>query len=123
MVTDNNALADFVTVPAWIADGMANWIDQTEPTDGDADSIGCGMAMISYLLHRGCTLSQIAISMVTMGDNGTFAQLYSVLMGPTNPSNTAWPTLSAAIKALPTPPTTDDPFGQMASALRPHKHV
>jgi hypothetical protein len=117
----NDALADFATCPTWIADGMQNFIDHTDQTDTNPDSIGCGMAMISYLIHRGATLDQIAPAMVKLGDSGTFAQLYQALnMGP---STTAWPTLQSAIKALPNV-TTDDPFGVAGFAMtHGHPHI
>jgi len=39
-VVGNNALADFATAPQWACDGMLDWVDKTEDTDQDADSIG-----------------------------------------------------------------------------------
>ncbi len=46
-VVGSNALSDFATAPQWAQDGMPNWVDRTEHTDQDADSIGCGMAFLS----------------------------------------------------------------------------
>ncbi len=119
-VVSSNALADFATAPTWQADGVANWVDEVDPTDQDPDSIGCGMAFISYLLHRGATLPQIAQAMVKLGDSGTLADLYAALKMGT--AGMAWTTFETAIKALGTI-TSDDPFGQVAMAMSAHKHV
>lgn len=119
-VVSSDALADFDTAPQWQSNGLENYIDVIDPTDQNADSIGCGMAFISYLLHRGATLPQIAQTMVRLGDTGTFADLYSALkMGG---DVFAWPTFLAAVQALGTI-TSDDPFGQVAMAMSPHKHI
>ncbi|HQU43680.1 MAG TPA: hypothetical protein PK867_12765, partial [Pirellulales bacterium] len=55
-VIGNNALPDFATAPTWAQDGMPDYVDQTEPTDQDPDSIGCGMAFLSCLMSLGQTL-------------------------------------------------------------------
>ena len=47
MLIGNNALADFTSVPTWVQDGEPNWVNETEDTDQDYDSIGCGMAFLS----------------------------------------------------------------------------
>jgi hypothetical protein len=104
----NNALADFATAPTWAADGMPNWVDRTDPTDQDADSTGCGMAFLSWLLSQGHTLPQIAQPMVALGDSGTLAQLYAQLTGKS--AGTAWTAFRAAVQALPGGVTSDDPF-------------
>ena len=72
-----NALADFATAPTWVADGMKDYINQTDPTDQNADSTGCGMAFLSWLMSQGYTLGKIAPTMAAAGDSGTFAQLYA----------------------------------------------
>lgn len=107
--TSNNALTDFATAPTWAQDGMANWVDQVEPTDQDNDSIGCGMAFISWLMSQGYALNQIAPAMVNLGTNGTLAQLYAQLTS--QPSSSAWSNFQAAVQALPNGVTSDDPFG------------
>ncbi|HEY2104552.1 MAG TPA: hypothetical protein VGH29_02125, partial [Candidatus Binataceae bacterium] len=107
-VIGNNALADFATAPQWVQDGMPNWVDQTDPTDQHADSTGCGMAFLSWLMHQGYALSKIAQTMVSLGDSGTLAQLYSNLTSD-SPSN-AWNMFLAAVQALPNGVTDDDPF-------------
>jgi hypothetical protein len=113
-VVGKNALADFATAPQWAQDGMADWVDQTAQTDQDADSTGCGVAFVSWLLGQGHELSQIAQAMVRLGDAGTLAELYAQLTG--QPATNAWPTFIAAVKALPGGVTTDDPFNGLAVA-------
>ena len=113
--TSNNALSDFATAPSWFQDGMANWVDQTEDTDQDGDSIGCGMAFISWLISQGYALNQIAPAMVGLGTNGTLAQLYAQLTSGL--AGDAWNNFQAAVQALPNGVTSDDPFGSGAGAL------
>src|ERR1700693_5600703 len=78
-VIGNNALADFVTAPQWAQDGMADYVNQTDPTDQNADSTGCGMAFLSWLMSQGFSLDKIAQAMVPLGAAGTLAQLYAAL--------------------------------------------
>jgi hypothetical protein len=119
-VASSNALSDFATAPTWQQDGLQNFVDATDPTDNNPDSIGCGMAFLSYLLHRGATMPQIAQAMVKLGDAGTLAALYAALkMGD---RGLAWPTFGAAVSALGNI-TDDDPFAQVAMAMRAHEHV
>jgi hypothetical protein len=91
---------------------MANWVDQTEQTDGGADSTGCGMAFLSWLLSQQHSLGQIAQAMVALGDSGTLAALYAQLTQ--NAATGAWASFSAAVQALPNGVTSDDPFNGMA---------
>jgi hypothetical protein len=105
----SNALSDFATAPTWVQDGMADWVDQTEPTDQDSDSIGCGMAFLSWLMSQGYALNQIAPAMVALGTNGTLAQLYAQLTSQS--ASNAWSSFKAAVNALPNGVTSDDPFG------------
>ena len=114
MVVSNNALSDFVTAPTWFQAGMHNWVDHTEPTDGNPDSTGCGMAFISWLLSLGSTLGAIAQGMVALGDSGTLAQLYANLTG--DAASSAWPNFKAAVQGLPGGITNDDPFGGSSHA-------
>ncbi|HVR46062.1 MAG TPA: hypothetical protein VMT95_05445 [Candidatus Binatia bacterium] len=109
-VIGNNALPDFVSAPTWAQDGMPNWVDQTKQSDQDYDSIGCGMAFLSWLMHRGnYSLSSIARAMVSLTASGTLAQLYAGLSG--DAAGNAWPTFSTAVNALPNDVVNDDPFG------------
>src|SRR3984893_2531389 len=78
-IVGGNALSDFATAPQWAQDGMPNYVDQTAPTDQSADSTGCGMAFLSWLLSQGYSLGKIAPAMVALGDSGTLAQLYAIL--------------------------------------------
>jgi hypothetical protein len=105
----NNALSDFATAPTWMQDGMPNYVDQTDPTDQSADSTGCGMAFLSWLISQGYGLNQIAPGLVGLGAGGTLAQLYASLMS--QPGGNAWPSFQAAVNALPNGVNSDDPFG------------
>jgi hypothetical protein len=116
-VVSSNALSDFATAPAWAQAGMPDWVNQTEQTDGDAISTGCGMAFISWLLSQSHQLSQIAPAMVGLGDAGTLAALYAQLTG--DAADNAWPKFQAAVQALPDGVTSDDPFDGMPSATPP----
>src|ERR1700676_3228853 len=75
----NNALSDFATAPTWAQDGMPDFVDKTDPTDQNADSTGCGMAFISWLMSPGYVLDKIAPVLVGLGAAGTLAQLYANL--------------------------------------------
>lgn len=105
----NNALSDFASAPQWAQDGMPNFVSKTDPTDQNADSIGCGMAFLSWLQSQGHSLDAIAPAMVALGAKGTLAQLYAKLTS--GAARSAWPAFQAAIKALPKGVTSDDPFG------------
>jgi hypothetical protein len=108
----NNALSDFATAPQWYQDGSPNYVDNTDPTDQNADSTGCGMAFLSWLMSQGYSLSQIAQAMVTLGDSGTLAQLYANLTGDS--AANAFPNFIAAVQTLPNGVTNDDPFSGAA---------
>jgi hypothetical protein len=113
-VVSNNALSDFATAPQWAQDGMPDFVDQTDNTDQGADSTGCGMAFISWLMSLGYSLNQIAPEMVNLGDSGTLAQLYSSLTSDS--ASNAWPKFQSAIQTLPNGITTDDPFNAFTTA-------
>src|SRR5579885_179018 len=87
-VISNNALSDFATAPQWAQDGMPNYVDQTDNTDQSADSTGCGMAFLSWVMSLGYSLNKIAPVMVSLGDSGTFAQLYANLTSDS--ASNAW---------------------------------
>jgi len=106
--TSNNALSDFATAPQWFQDGEPDYVDQTDPTDQSADSTGCGMAFLSWLMSKKYTLGQIAPVMVALGSQGTLAQLYANLTSDS--ASNAWTAFQAAIQALPNGVTNDDPF-------------
>ncbi|HEU5457528.1 MAG TPA: hypothetical protein VFU68_02810 [Terracidiphilus sp.] len=107
--TSNNALADFATAPQWFQDGMPNYVDQTDPSDQHADSTGCGMAFLSWLISKGYALNTIAPAMVALGADGTLAQLYANLTS--SPAASAWPNFQTAVQTLPNGVASDDPFG------------
>jgi hypothetical protein len=113
-VVGANVLADFATAPAWAEGGLPNWVDQTDNTDREASSTGCGMAFLSWLLSNGHTLSRIAQAMVARGDAGTLAELYATVSGDS--ANNAWGTFEAAVRALPNGVKTDDPFNALPGA-------
>src|SRR5579864_7414292 len=105
----NNALSDFATAPQWAQDGMPDFVNKTDPTDQNADSTGCGMAFLSWLISQSYSLDKIAPAMVALGDAGTLAQLYANLTS--DAAANAWPKFQNAVKALPNGITSDDPFG------------
>jgi len=109
MVVSNNALSDFASAPTWFADGMPDFVDTVDPTDRNYDSIGCGMAYLSWLMgNEKLTLDKIAQLMVHLGDTCTLAMLALV-------PATAWADFQAAIAALPGGVTSDDPFGALGT--------
>jgi hypothetical protein len=112
-VVGANALSDFATAPTWAQNGMPNWVDKTDPTDQDADSTGCGMAFLSWVLSQGHELTQVAQAIVALGDGGTLAQLFGRVTG--NPDTDAWSQFTAAINALSGGVTSDDPFGALST--------
>ena len=111
-VISSNALSDFATAPQWAQDGMPNYVDQTDPTDQNADSTGCGMTFLSWLMSQGYALDTIAPGMVALGDSGTLAQLYANLTG--NPASAAWQAFQSAIQNLQNGINNDDPFAGAA---------
>jgi hypothetical protein len=109
----DNALADFATAPIWAQDGMPDWVNTTEQTDQGADSTGCGMAFVSWLLSQGHSLRELAQAMVGLGDSGTLAALYATVTGKA--AGTAWQSFIAAVQTLPGAVTSDDPFNALAA--------
>lgn len=104
-----NALAPFASGPVWAQDGMPDFVTKTDQTDGDYDSIGCGMAFLSWLQSLGHPLSKIAPAMVKLGNSGTLSELYFILTGL--PLSNALAAFMTAVKVLPNGVTSDDPFG------------
>ena len=111
-VIGNNALADFATTPQWVSDGMPDFVNKTENTDQSADSTGCGMAFLSWMISQGQGLEKIAPAMVNLGDSGTLARLFATLTGDS--ASNAWPKFQDAIKNLPGGIKNDDPFGGLS---------
>jgi hypothetical protein len=108
LVTCGNVLSDFATAPQWARDGMTDYVNRTDPTDQHADSTGCGMAFLSWLMSLGHGLHKIAPAMVSIGESGTLAQLYAGITG--DAISKAFPLFLAAVKALPNGIVNDDPF-------------
>ncbi|MBV9671100.1 MAG: hypothetical protein JOZ43_09105 [Acidobacteriales bacterium] len=99
----NGALAAYATGPAWDQAGRPNWIDATEPTDGDAVSTGCGVVYLYWMLSLGYTAAQLTQAGCP---DGTLASNYSTLTG----NNTAWADFSNAVSNLQNGINGDDPF-------------
>jgi hypothetical protein len=112
-VVSDNALADFATAPTWFDNGAPDYVSQTDATDQNSVSIGCGMAFISWLLSQNLTLSTIARALVALGSAGTLAQLYTSLTG--NDADTAYLTFMGALRGLTGGVVNDDPFGALSS--------
>ncbi len=109
MLVGRNVLQDFVTAPMWLADGAPDFVNRTDQTDGNPDSTGCGMAFISWLISQGKGLPAIVQGMVSLGDSGTFTQLYAQLgLGPAGTN--VWKAFIGAVNALPNGIRNDDPF-------------
>jgi hypothetical protein len=111
-VVGNNALSDFATAPQWAQDGEPDFVSTTDNTDQNADSTGCGMAFLSWLISQGYGLEKIAPAMVNLGDTVTLARLYANLTS--DAATNAWPNFQTAIQNLPNGVTNDDPFGGLA---------
>jgi hypothetical protein len=91
---------------------MPDYVNQTDPTDQNPYSTGCGMAFLSWLMSQGYGLDKIAREMVRLRDSGTLAQLYANLTG--DASSNAWSAFLTALLSLPNGITSDDPFGASA---------
>jgi hypothetical protein len=111
-VIGGNALSDFATAPTWAADGMPDFVNTTDNTDQNADSTGCGMAFLSWLMSKNCALDKIAPAMVSLKAQGTLAELYAKLTG--DQASNAWPKFQDAIANLVHGITDDDPFAGAA---------
>ena len=108
----NNALSDFATAPTWFSSNAPDFVSQTDPTDQNAVSTGCGMAFISWLLSQNIGLNTIAQGLVWLGANGTLGQVYGNLTN--NDPGSAYLTFMGAVQGLTNGVTSDDPFGGAA---------
>jgi hypothetical protein len=99
LVPDTQTAALFASTPVWDQDGRADWIDQTEGTDQDYDSIGCGMAYLYWMAET------FTVSRITQAGGSTLEQNYETLTG----SFDAYDALMAVLPSEGTI-TTDDPF-------------
>lgn len=116
-VISSNALSDYATAPQWAQDGMPDFVNKTDSTDQNADSTGCGMAFLSWVMSLGYSLNKIAPEMVSLGDSGTFAQVYANLTSDS--ASNAWSKFKTAIQNLPNGVTDDDPFNAFTAAATP----
>lgn len=90
-----------ITLPSWVQAGYPDWVSQTETTDRDYVSIGCGIAYLYWMRQQGFSISQIV-----QAAGNTLADNYKTLTGKT----TAYQDLVAAVKGLNTTITIDNPF-------------
>lgn len=117
MTCAGNVLPDFESAGVWQQDGMANWVDKSEGTDGDYDSIGCGMVFMSWLQGPlGISLSKIMLEMVKLKDAGTLAELYANLTSDV--AAKAWPKFQLAVTKLGSI-SSDDPWGVLGGTPVP----
>lgn len=116
-----NVIPDYGTASTWLL-YHPDWVNQTNATDRDNKSIGCGMVFLSWLQSKnmgglGIPLSKIAQAMVSLGSSATLADLYHTLTG--KPKETALLDLQAAMNAaggkfmLAQSPHGDDPFNAL----------
>jgi hypothetical protein len=113
MAVSNNALSDFASAPVWQQDGSPNFVDTTDQTDQNYDSIGCGVAFLSWLMKTySLTLGKVAQEMVSLGDSGTLSQLFDVMVP--NHKGQAWAQFSAAASVVTI--QDDDPWGALQPA-------
>lgn len=100
------ALAAYASAPAWDQAGRPNWIDTTEGTDQDYNSIGCGMVYLYWMKSQGFTVPQI-----TQAAGATLADNYAALK-PGTRASACWATFIEACHRFPVGSiTTDDPWG------------
>jgi hypothetical protein len=111
-VIGGNALSDFATAPTWAADGTPDFVNTTDNTDQNADSTGCGMAFLSWLMSKGHGLDKLAPAMVSLKAQGTLADLYAKLTG--DQASNAFPQFMEAVSKLVNGITDDDPFAGAA---------
>ncbi len=106
----DGALAGFSTGPMWDQAGRPNWIDATEPTDQDGESVGCGVVYLYWMISQGFTAAEITQAACP---DGTLASNYTALTG----KRTAWADFIAAVRALPQAIASDDPWKAEAPAV------
>lgn len=90
----------FATGPAWDQAGRPNWIDQTEQTDQDSVSTGCGVVFCYWMRSLGFSVPQLVHA-----GGATLSANYQTLTG----KRTAYQDLLAALSGVTI--TSDDPFG------------
>jgi hypothetical protein len=101
----NGQLAPYTSAPAWDQAGRPNWIDQTENTDRNTVSTGCGVLYLWWMLSQGYTPAQI-----TQAGGATLADNYAALVSP-QPASQAWTYFSVALSNFPIGTiNTDNPW-------------
>lgn len=88
-----------ITGPSWAQANYPDWVNNTETTDRDYVSIGCGTVYLYWMCSQGFGIPQIV-----QAGGSTLADNYKALTGKT----TAYADLVAAAKAVTI--KTDDPF-------------
>lgn len=96
-------MAQFKTGPKWDQHGRPNYIDNTDLSDQNDDSIGCGMVYLYWMLSKGYTAFQI--TQAGCPDN-KLASNYQALTGSAN----AWTDFSNAVSGLGGSITSDNPW-------------
>jgi hypothetical protein len=99
------SLAPFTTGPAWDQAGRPDYVTNTEQTDRNAISTGCGMIFIDWLFSLGHSFAEI-----TQAAADTLAGVYETLTGKT----TAWEDFTAALEGVQI--NDDDPFHAYGNA-------
>jgi hypothetical protein len=98
-----------VTGPAWVSAGYPDYVNITDPTDGNPESIGCAVLYLFWMLSLGYTKRQII-----QAGGAILARNYQALTG----KNTAYADLKAAVQ--PAMVTSDNPFGAVKMGLMRH---
>ncbi len=106
-----SVLDGYSTAAAWLdTPDRPDWITQSDPTDQDAVSTGCGVLFLTWLLSRGFTLTQITQAAApTLA--GTYKALYPAVPSASvfslflNACQTNWPL------GKPSGVTVDNPWG------------
>lgn len=89
----------FATGPAWDQASRPDWIDQTEPTDQDSISTGCGVVFLYWMRSLGFAASQ-----VVQAGGATLSTNYRALTG----KDTAYQDLLTALSDVTI--RSDNPF-------------
>ena len=97
--TPVGTLHHFATGPAWARAGFPDWVNTTEPTDGNDVSTGCAVVYLYWMRSLGFTNPQIV-----QAGGATLSANYQKLTGKT----TAYQDLLAALKGKSV--TSDNPF-------------
>lgn len=102
-----NALNGFASAPTWLDGARPNWVDTTENTDRDYQSIGCSTLFLNYLRYQ---LNYTWKAIIAAGAP-TLAGTFTLLTGKTN----GWAKFSTLVAykykpGVPSGVTTDNIF-------------